>query len=192
MGIEYEWKFRATPEKIAAVEAFAQGQTHHFQMHTTYYDTPTGQLTARHYTLRRRMENDASICALKAPAEGGRQEWEVACPSITDAIEMLCKLGGPKELPALASEGLVALCGAKFHRLARTVTLAACTLELALDQGILYGGGREQALCEIEVELKSGSRKACDQYALALQRQFSLTPEPKSKFRRALDLQKGA
>lgn len=192
MGIEYEWKFRATPAQLSAAEAAVTGQTRYFQMHTTYYDTPSGRLSARRYTLRRRMENSDSICALKTPDEDGRREWEVKCDRIEDAIDLLCKLGAPEALRSLTDEGLVALCGAKFTRIARTVSLPDCTVELALDQGILYGGSRELPLCEIEVELKSGSRDACDAYAVALAQQLALTPEPQSKFRRALDLCKGA
>ena len=66
-----------------------------------------------------------------------------------------------------------------------------CTLELAIDRGVLTGGGRQTSLCEIEVELKSGSREACDRYATELARQFALQPQPQSKFRRALALYRG-
>ena len=64
-------------------------------------------------------------------------------------------------------------------------------VELAIDAGVLTGGGREIPLCEVEVELKSGSQDACDRYAEALATRFGLTPEPQSKFRRALALYKG-
>ena len=104
---------------------------------------------------------------------------------------MLCKLGAPEELADLAREGLTPVCGAKFRRIARTVILKDCMVELAIDEGILTGGDREIPLCEVEVELKSGSREACDRYAQALAERFGLTPEPQSKFRRALALYRG-
>lgn len=192
MAIEYELKFRATDAAQAAILAQVPGADQHFSMQTTYYDTPSGALSARRYTLRLRLENDTAVCTLKAPEKGaGRGEWETQCSRIEDAIPELCKLGAPADLPDLTAEGLVAVCGARFHRIARTVILEECTVELAIDKGVLTGGGRQIPLCEVEVELKSGSREACDRYAQALAEQFSLQPEPKSKFRRALDLSKG-
>lgn len=192
MGIEYELKFRATEAVQAAILADTAGATAHFDMQTTYYDTPSGALSARYYTLRRRMENGVSVCTVKTPmGSAGRGEWEVECGRIEDAVEMLCKLGAPADLPLLVQEGIVATCGAKFHRIAKTISLPDCTLELALDQGILTGGGREIPLCEVEVELKDGSPEACNRYAATLANRFGLVPETKSKFRRALALHKG-
>lgn len=191
MGIEYELKFRSTKAVQAAILKDIPGEDRLFSMQTTYYDTPTAQLSQRHYTLRRRMENEVSVCTLKAPAPGGRGEWEVECSCIEDAIKMLCKLGAPTELPLLVSEGLVAVCGARFARIARTVRLSDCTVELAIDEGVLTGGNREIPLCEVEVELKEGSAAACNRFAQALADRFSLESEPKSKFRRALALYKG-
>lgn len=191
MGIEYELKFRAARDVQAAILATVPGEDRHFSMQTTYYDTPTGQLSQRHYTLRRRMENGISVCTLKAPAPVGRGEWETACDRIEDSIGILCKLGGPAELPQLVSEGLMAVCGARFHRIARTVLLDDCTVELAVDSGVLTGGDRELPLYEIEVELKEGSMDACNRFAQALAARFGLETEPKSKFRRALALYKG-
>lgn len=192
MGIEYEWKFRANESSMAAFLAWLDGDLQQIRMQTTYYDTPSGQLSARYYTLRKRMENEQAVCTLKAPGQAGcRGEWEVPCDRIEDAVKKLCKLGAPAELPKLTQEGLVAVCGARFLRVVKTVVLADCTVELAADKGLLLGGERELPLCEIEVELKSGSREVCDRYALVLANKFGLIPEPKSKFRRAFALYKG-
>ena len=191
MAIEFELKFRATRAiQDQLLESLPQGRE--IAMHTTYYDTPSGALSARYYTLRRRLENGVSVCTLKAPAEGGgRGEWELENPDIETAIEKLCKLGGPTDLPTLTAEGLRAVCGAKFTRTACLVTLPECTVEVALDRGILYGGDREIPLCEVEVELKEGSREACSLYAKLLAARFALEPETGSKFRRDLALLQG-
>ncbi len=192
MGFEYEWKFRADPQAQTAILASVAGSAQRIAMQTTYYDTPSGQLAARRYTLRTRLENGICVCTLKTPGIGGsRREWEVPCDRIADGVKVLCKLGTPTELPALLAEGLVEVCGARFMRTAVTVQLDGCTVELALDQGVLTGGGRELPLCEVEVELKSGSREVCDRYAAELAQRFCLEQEPKSKFRRALELSKG-
>lgn len=192
MAVEFEMKFKATPAQIAALrEAFSEEETL-FSMQTTYYDTPDGALAERKYTLRQRMENHISVCTLKTPAGAlGRGEFEVQQPRIEMAIEELCKLSGIQELSALVKDGLIPVCGARFTRIAKTLILPDCTLELALDQGVLTGGGKEIPLCEVEAELKSGSREAVVAFAIALAKQYGLQPEMKSKFRRALALAKG-
>ncbi len=192
MGIEFELKFRATPESQDKIWETAAGTPAEYQMETTYYDTPTGALSARWYTLRRRKENDLSVCTLKMPgAEGGRKELEILCDGIEEAISELCKLAEVADLPQLLQNGIVPVCGAKFVRRAKTITLQGATVELALDRGVLTGGGKEIPLCEVEVELKSGSREAMVMYATQLAVAFGLEQEKDSKFRRAQALAKG-
>lgn len=192
MGIEYELKFRATEPALQRIRQDIAGQEQLLQMQTTYYDTPSGSLSARHCTLRRRMENGVSVCTLKIPAAGaGRQEWEVLCDTIEDAADKLCKLGAPRQVLALTLEGLLPICGARFQRIAKTIQVDDTVMELALDSGVLTGGGKEIPLCEMEVELKSGSELVCTVFAQQLATRYELSPEPQSKFRRALALYRG-
>lgn len=192
MSIEYEMKFRGTPEQQDRLRREIPGEETTLSMETTYYDTPSGAMSARRYTLRRRMENDISVCTLKTPAKGqGRQEYELEAPDIQTAIPILCKLSGLEDLPALLMEGVQPVCGAQFTRIAKTITLDDCVVELALDRGILTGGGKEIPLCEVEVELKAGSQTGAYAYAMALAGQYGLQPEPLSKFRRAQMLAEG-
>ena len=190
MGIEFELKFRIGAD---AMEALAEnmGPCNVLDMETAYYDTPDGALSRRHYTLRRRLESGKSVCTLKTPAgDAARNEWEVECPTIEEAIPMLCKLGCPENLPQLVAGGLAQTCGARFRRRFWTLPFQGSTLELALDQGVLMGGHREIPLRELEIELKSGAREAAVAFASLLTGRYGLEPEPKSKFRRALDLAK--
>lgn len=192
MGIEFELKYRATDRAISLLLSTVPGEERHYDMETTYYDTPDSQLSARHYTLRRRKENEASICTLKYPVDGlGRGEVEVACESIEEALPTLCKLSNMPELVSLTAEGLHPVCGAKFHRIAKTFTWNGTTMELALDTGVLSGGGKELPLCEAEVELKEGAQADVQTYSAGLAAAFGLIPENRSKFRRALDLARG-
>jgi len=188
MGKEIELKYAATPRQLQRLQAHFDGFTP-VTMQTTYYDTPDGQLSRRHITLRCRLENGVGICTVKTPISGhGRGEWETPGTDITSAVPELCKLGCSVPLRELTAPGLIPVCGARFTRLLRTLTVGETRVELALDQGVLLGGGREVPLCEVELELKSGSEGDLQSFGCALSRLFSLTPEPKSKFRRALDL----
>ena len=191
MGMEYELKFKANPNVLAAIDAAYPGNAVSIEMETAYYDTPSGALSSRRYTLRRRLENGISVCTLKTPAGEARGEWETECETIEAAIAKLIAFGAPANLAQLTEEGLVHICGAKFTRLAKTLPLPECTVEIALDQGILLGGEKTEPLCEVEVELKTGTISACDSFARELANRFGLEAEEKSKFRRALALYKG-
>ncbi len=191
MGIEYELKFSATPAQQAALRQKFAGEEQVYAMQTTYFDTPSGAFSAHRYTLRIRQENGKQVCTLKTPAPSGRGEWEVECDAIEAALPVLCQLGAPVDALLLAAEGLLPVCGARFTRIAKLLTLPDCRAELALDTGILTGGGRELPLCEVDLELKSGSREALNRFAAALAQETGLQAEPRSKFRRALALYKG-
>jgi len=188
MGREFELKFRADPEKIAAIrEKF--GAFTPISMETTYYDTPDLKLAFHQWTLRRRMENGVSLCTFKRPREdGSRGEWEVEAPSIMEGVMDLCRQGADWELMRATAGGLIEVCGARFTRLAATLEVSGAVVELALDQGVLTGRGKELPLAEVEVELKAGSDEAAVAFARQLADEFGLTEEPRSKFVRAMAL----
>ena len=188
MGVEFELKFLAEASDFELLKQESDAWTA-YEMATTYYDTPDRRLRTLYWTLRRRFENGVSVCTLKTPAgDLGRNEFETECDGIMDAIPLLCAMGAPAELMTYAAAGIEEVCGARFRRLAGRVDLNGTEVELALDQGVLTGGGREQPFVEVEVELKSGSREIAMAYANALAHRFSLRQERKSKYKRALDL----
>ena len=191
MATEYELKYRATEEALAAIDAALAGNAQRYEMRTTYYDTPDRALSARYITLRRRMENEVSVCTLKAPATLGRAEFELNCDAIERAIPELCKLSGMPDLLPLLENGVEPVCGARFTRRARTICFEDTVLEIALDQGVLLGGGKEQPLCEVEVELKAGAPRLAAAYGLRLSLAYGLEPETQSKFKRAMALAAG-
>lgn len=189
MGREFELKFSAEPAQQEMIRKDFSADWQSIAMETVYYDTPDRALGAKRWTLRRRYENGCAVCTLKTPAPGGaRGEWEVVCQDIGEAIPELCKLGAPRELLLLTASGITKVCGARFTRQAAAIERSGCILELALDRGILLGGGKEEPLCEVEVELKSGTDADAVAFARFLAETYRLTPQPKSKFSRALAL----
>ncbi len=188
MGREFELKFRATAAQFAALKA-DYVHLRPIEMETTYFDTPYRKLAPLRWTLRRRMENGTSVCTLKIPGEnGGRGEWEVESSSMMGAIPKLCQLGAPMDLMIHTVSGIIPVCGAKFTRLAGLLECEGCTVELALDAGILTGGTRELPILEVEVECKEGSEEAAAEFAAQLAAKYGLIPEEKSKYARALAL----
>lgn len=188
MGREFELKYQAAPEVLAALQQKFGGFVR-ISMETAYYDTPDGVLSRKQWMLRRRLENGVSVCTLKTPRpDGSRGEWNVEAPDILSGLYALCKLDTPIQLASLNGEDLIPVCAARFTRLAATLVLGDCTVELALDRGEFLGGGKIQPFSEVEVELKDGSEAAAAAFAQSLAGTFSLNPEPKSKVQRAMEL----
>ena len=190
MGFEFELKYAATPGQLQAITRHFAGDFETITMETTYLDTKNRDLSARHYSLRSRLENGICIYNLKIPLnDHARGEWECRADSMEQAAKILSEMAGDAALIPSAPGELMPICGARFTRLAKTLALPDCTVELALDAGALMGGGRTEPLCEVEVELKSGSADAAEAFAAELARTFSLSPESRSKFARARALE---
>lgn len=192
MGVEFELKYTAQPDQLEQLKQAYALDYKQYRMQTTYYDTLSGALSRLHITLRCRMENEEAVCTVKTPIAGyGRGEWDCRCEDIRKALPLLVAAGAPKELEALTAEGLQEVCGARFTRYAGELTLGDTVVELALDQGVLTGGGKELPLCEVEVELKAGEPELAVAFGTQLKNRFALVPQEKSKFRRALELAQG-
>lgn len=188
MGREFELKYRADADKLTEIQ-HTYGAFGSITMETIYYDDRGHDLSARHWTLRRRMENGDSICTLKIDlSDGSRGEWEVSAPEIASAIAPLINSGAPAEIAEFAKNGLFQSCGAKFLRKRKIVQTRDGEAELALDEGVLLGGGKELPFAEVEVELKTGSDAATQELAQDIAEKFGLEIQPLSKLRRALEL----
>ena len=59
---------------------------------------------------------------------------------------------------------------------------------MAADEGVLSGGGNEQPLRELELELLFGESEALPPICRRLIETYGLTEEPQSKFQRAIAL----
>ena len=191
MGKEFELKYQASPQDLE--EIFKEyGDFYEISMETHYYDTPDGALGKLRWTLRRRMENEKSVCCLKTPGHDLiRGEWETEDSPIEHGVRTLCKMDVPEGFEAMVSKGLTEVCGARFTRKAKIVATADGTAEIALDQGVFLGSGREQPFSELEIELKSGSREAAEALAMAISQKYNLKDLWISKYERALALSKG-
>ena len=188
MGKEFELKYAATEAQLETLKS-RYPHLRPIAMETTYYDNPNGDFSRLKWTFRRRMENGISVCTLKTPMAGhGRAEFEVNCNDILAAVPQLIAQGAPQQLLALVAFGIAPGCGARFTRLAGKLELDGCTAELALDEGILLGGGKELPFREVEVELKEGSEEAVTAFAETFAAELGLVAEPKSKVARARQL----
>ena len=201
MATELEIKFAARdPEQLEQIlhdpeicGRMEQPEYRSIQMETVYYDTPDGALSARRWTYRKRRENERTVITLKTPAEGyARGEWECEGADLATAPEALIALGAPEALRAVLRGGtLKEVCGARFARRCAMLRLDGARCELACDTGWLLGGGRREALCELELELKDGSAEEMLVFARAIAAKYGLQEGKKSKFARARALAGG-
>lgn len=185
MGRELELKYRASREQMAAIRGDFTG-FRQITMATTYFDTPQRLMSARRETLRRRFENGTAVYALKTYLpDGSHGEWETQAPSLEEAMENLRALGAP----SLPETGLlVPICGAAFTRSCLLLEVEGGQVELALDEGVLTGSGKEIPLREVELELKAGDDTALLAFGPQFAARYGLTEEPLSKFARAKNL----
>src|SRR5581483_4809120 len=165
------------------------------RLFSAYYDTKDFALHAAGVTVRLRREAGRWVQTVKGGGEasGGlhsRSESEERVPA-----QLL-------NLPALAQAGLGELLerGA-LHRglgvvfatqVRRTTTmvepLPGSRVELSLDRGEIVAGVRREPLCEIELELKSGSTDALFSLASALAHELPLRLDNASKAQRGYRL----
>ena len=93
MGREFELKYQAAPETIAAIHG-KFGEFTRISMETTYYDTADLALRSRKWTLRQRLENGLAVCTVKTPLpDGSRGEWETENADLAAGAEALCAMG---------------------------------------------------------------------------------------------------
>lgn len=193
MGQELELKYaldrRAQFDAVrSGLEAAFPGNWEQVEMESSYFDTADRALGARRWTLRVRRENGVPVLTLKTPGRGrARGEWELPGRAL-QAVRDLVELGAPAELPELCAGGLELRCSARFRRLRRVGAVLGATMELALDEGVLSGGGVEVPFLELEAELKAGSVQALENWGRQFGQAYGLREETRSKFARAAAL----
>ncbi len=204
MEVEYKWDL-TDAGGLAALDAaeklspYIRGSKD-IAMHATYYDTVEGDVLALRGGLRRREENGLGVCSLKLEVEvsdgkATREEYEVACDDIRQALELLPEAGAPRDVcEMLAGKELKVNCETEFDRRAFSLAVGAqgaadaFEAELAFDEGVLRRDGREQEFREMELEHKDGSLDAFNAFALDIQDTAHLTPQPLSKLARAMSV----
>lgn len=165
-------------------------------MSSIYYDTPNADLHTRKWTLRRRVEGDQVIVAMKTASvstEYGvftRSEWQCVAENVEDAIPMLIEQGAPQDLKnILKGQYLTERCRAEFDRTSAYLYLEeGARIELAADVGYLSGGGHTEPICELELELLFGGAETLDPICSRLAEDYDLQNETKSKYERAAAL----
>lgn len=150
---EIELKFACGPEDLAAVLAAAPaGDDETRELISVYFDTPDLVLQKAGASLRVREHKGQRIQTVKRGHGLVREEHEAP-------IEGLAPDPALEPLPSLLPQGanLRPAFNVRVSRRQRTFRYRGAEIEIALDQGEVSGGEQKSPICEVELELKSGS-----------------------------------
>ncbi|MDT8902490.1 CHAD domain-containing protein [Anaeroselena agilis] len=159
-----------------------------------YFDTAEGDLQEAGLAYRIRLEGGRWVATVKTDgsAAGGlheRREWNVTVDGPEPSYDYFrATEAGPLLAAAAGDAPLEPRFSTVFDRRRADVAFADSRIEVAADRGMILAGGREEAIAEVELELKEGSAAAVLALGAELARQLPLAVEPRSKYFRALVL----
>jgi len=189
--VEFELKFLvpagARPALRAALgERGARPETR--RLVARYFDTADRRLARAGMSLRLRREGRSWVQTLKAGGEAAlaRFEHEVLRPGadLDPAVHAGTQAG--ERMAALLADGepLRQRYETDIRRTTRTLRTRGAVVELAFDEGRIATHDRELRVCELELELLSGSPVALFALAERWRARFGLLVDPRSKAER--------
>ena len=179
MAIETELKLRITPAHLAKLKRHALLKTHQLarpvtrRLYNIYFDTPELDLHQAAMALRLRRSGKQWLQTLKG---GGaihaglhqRNEWEV--PVAGEALDFSAAVTAEWDtlLPVVWREKLQPVFVTDFSRSSCIVVWQGAHIEVCMDSGHITAATRSHEICELELELKSGSPQQLFSLALAI------------------------
>lgn len=166
-------------------------------LHTLYFDTPDFRLAKKGVALRVRRLGKRWVQTLKTEGErsGGlsrRLELETPLASPQPDFSLFPRTIADKLVPAKRRASLVPVYETRFKRTAWNLRAPdGSRIEVALDVGEIIAGRRQEPLCEVELELKSGVSGALFELAEMLAQKILLVPYEPSKAARGARLAAG-
>ncbi len=200
--IEVELKLAVSPADLPRLRRRLErfGPSRRMRLETIYFDTPDGRLAAHGFALRVRRAGKRWIQTLKSETEAAalarRGEWEWPLPRGRLDRARLAETPLAALLADRPRARLVERFRTRFVRHTWIVDEDGACIELALDRGEIRAGERSQAICELELESKSGPAEALPAAALRIARTgrggaLALLPLGESKARRGQRLAAG-
>ncbi|WP_426436044.1 CHAD domain-containing protein [Bradyrhizobium genosp. P] len=131
------------------------------RLETVYYDTPERLLFQHGMSLRVRRSGKHFIQTLKLSPNGAqllmRRQSEAPVAGVGPDLAQLPidEIGDPMTM--VTNDALVPVFATKVHRHARQLDLPGASVEIVFDEGTIEAGARQEAMSEIELELKSSN-----------------------------------
>ncbi|MFN3580969.1 MAG: inorganic triphosphatase [Pseudomonas sp.] len=207
MGKETEIKLRASTETLKALREHpllqpgVDGEWQRSELLNQYFDTPARDLARARVALRLRRDGEQMIQTLKSRGQSvaglsERNEWDWYLKEPKLDLALLDDSCWPEALRDIDKNALQPLFTTDFERtkvlLQRESQLDGEThvveIEVALDAGRVVAGEREEAIAELELELRAGPAVALLELANALCQDLPLMPCDISKAERGYRL----
>ncbi|MBN8513574.1 MAG: inorganic triphosphatase YgiF [Candidatus Accumulibacter regalis] len=196
MALETEIKLSvpaSSARRLPTHPLLADAKPYRQKLVSTYYDTPDRRLQAKRVAVRYRQKGAEWLLTVKSdlPSPGGlaqRNEWEI--PGQPGEFDF-SHVDNPKLRRFLeaATPELAPLFCTDFTRLSWLLAPQEGTrIEVAMDRGKIDANGRQETICEVELELLEGSVADLFALAIALQKDLPLHPESPSKAERGYRL----
>ena len=176
---EFELKFGIPAERLPALKkALARGAVRHERLRAVYVDSDDEVLAHSRMALRLRKEGRNWVQTLKASTDHSPRRLEHNARIAGATGTTVPALDLSRHDASAAGDFLRAALAGKRHggdragpvlmprfeddvrRSSRTVRHAGAVIEIALDIGSIHAGEAESKVCELELELKSGSEAA--------------------------------
>jgi len=188
MDREIELKFLIAPEAADGILSFLQGEEAVRALTATYFDTADHALRRAGFGLRVRDGEGGRKQTLKSASAGGifaRGEWEtvIAGPGPDEAALAATPAAG-----LLGGQVLAPVFTTRVERQVRMIRLGDTVIEAVVDRGELIAATGRAAVCELELELKSGPPSALFDLARQLAHQVPLRLSLVSKAERGYGL----
>ncbi|MBR2736711.1 MAG: CYTH domain-containing protein [Firmicutes bacterium] len=166
-------------------------------MAATYYDTAEGTLSNVDAAFRIRKEGEHYVATLKwndTSRDGlfereelniNLEEEQCRAPTLSifseseNTRELIDLVGDQLLLPTIRTV---------FDRHIMRIDTGSSIFEADLDRGTILAGTESLTICELEIELYSGSREEMEKFGKKLADRFGLEPGVKSKFQRGLEV----
>src|SRR5690606_27389059 len=203
MAQETEIKLRISPDAMNALRTHPllterrQGDWQTGTLYNQYYDTASRDLAAARVALRVRRDGDQFIQTLKSSGQSvaglsERSEWDWPVSAASLDLTLLDDSCWPASLAPLDHLHLLPVFTTDFQRTKALLRWErdgeTVEVEAALDQGKVVADGREEPICELELELRSGPAAAVLELAIALAQDVALMPCDISKAERGYRL----
>ena len=204
MPTEIELKLRLPPGSIARLQrnpllkSLGIASSVPRKLYSVYYDTPDFYLRHNGIAFRLRREGKRWMQSIKGGGDAAaglhqRDEWEAP---VLKAEPDFTKISDPRLIRLFSAaslrEQLRPLFITEFNRSTRMLRLSdGSEAEFCLDRGRIIAGDASAPLCEIELELKSGSPLALFQLAQDLLHSIPFRLENISKAERGYTLASG-
>jgi inorganic triphosphatase YgiF len=197
---ETEFKLWLHPDDVDAFNKhprFSRARASSQALHTLYFDTPDFMLAKKGVALRVRKVGSKWVQTLKTEGEqsgGLSRRLELEAPVAGPELDFSLLPGKlvKKLIPDKRRGNLKVMYETRFDRTAWQLRIPdGSRIEVALDVGEIVSGRRTQALCEVELELKSGSHESLYGLAGILAQKVTLFPYEPSKAARGARLANG-